>query len=56
MFLIHFDIWIESNRKKIGLDFITVCEYTTGSFGGLQKKDIAFFLFIALLSVMINYT
>ena len=36
--------------------FITGCGYTFESFGGLQKRYSFFFLFIALLSFMIDNT
>ena len=51
----HYNIWTEPKRKKRGRDFKTGCGYKMESFGGLQKKDMAF-LFIALLSVMIDNT
>ena len=55
LFLIYFNMWTKLKMKKRSWDFITGCGYTIESFGGLQKKDIAF-LFIALLSVMIDNT
>ena len=40
----YFNIWTESNRKERGRDFITGYGYIMESLGGLQKKDIDFYL------------
>ena len=52
----HLNIWIESNRKKRGLDFMTKCGYAIERFHGLHKKDIAFFYLYQVLSIMIDNT
>ena len=55
LFLMHFNLWIESNWKKRGLDFVTGFAYTIESFGRQQQKRYNI-LFIALLSVVIDIT
>ena len=55
LFLMHFNIWTQLNWKKRGWDSITGCGYKFESFGPTTKEKYSF-LFIALLSVMIDTT